>query len=46
MMPSSETSGSEATSAPNAGLRFAISDTTATMMPDSAHLTIKHSMRF
>jgi hypothetical protein len=44
-MPSRETSGSETTSAPNAGLRFAITDTTATMMPDSAHLTTKYSMR-
>jgi hypothetical protein len=37
----SESSGSDTTSAPNAGLRLAISDTAAMMMPDIAHLITK-----
>jgi hypothetical protein len=40
----SESSGSDTTSAPNAGLRLAISDTAAMMMPDNAHLITKYSM--
>jgi hypothetical protein len=40
-MPSKDTKGSETISAPNAGLRFATSDTTAMMMPDNAHLMTK-----
>jgi len=41
MIPSSDTSGSETISAPNAGLRLAASDTTAMMTPDKTHLTAK-----
>ncbi len=36
-----EMSGSDATSAPKAGLRLAISDTAAARMPDSAALIVR-----
>lgn len=39
--PESDTSGRETTSAPKAGLRFAISDTAAIMMPDNRILMMK-----
>jgi hypothetical protein len=40
-MPSRDTSGRETISAPKAGLRFAISETAAMMMPDNRILTMK-----
>src|SRR4051794_13689990 len=44
MIPSNETSGSETINAPNAGLRFATSETTAMITPDNAHLMTKYSI--
>src|SRR5450631_4225324 len=44
MIPSSDTNGSDTIKAAKAGLRLATSDTTATMMPDSAHLRMKYSI--
>lgn len=41
IMPRIETSGSEATSAPKPGLRRAISDTAATITPESTALMTK-----
>ena len=39
-----DTKGNETISAPNGGLRFATSDTTAMMMPDKMHLMTKYSI--
>src|ERR1019366_9721663 len=43
MIASIDTSGSDATSAPKAGLRFAISDTAAMMIPDRRALRAKYN---
>ena len=44
IMPRSDTNGTDTIKAPSAGLRLATSETTATMMPDNAHLRMEYSI--
>ena len=43
-IPRTEIKGREATNAPNPGLRFAISETAAMMMPDNAALMARYNI--